>query len=145
EEGHYRPDQGRAPSAARRVFGRGAPHHHRGDGCRTAEEEGNAGDAAGWRRNGLLSPFLASSLRGAIATKQSNLLRSTGLLRFARNDEAENKCEGPGAIPGLLFFVIPGSSRSCHRATRLRACRPKTERSRARARVHPASPISLWP
>ena len=54
EEGHHRPDQGRAPGSAGRVLGRRPPHHHRGDGRRAAEEEGNAVDAAGWRRNGLL-------------------------------------------------------------------------------------------
>ena len=55
EEGHHRPDQGRAPGSAGRVLGRRPPHHHRGDGRRAAEEEGHAVDAAGWRRNGLLS------------------------------------------------------------------------------------------
>ena len=55
EEGHHRPDQGRAPGAAGRFLGRRLADHHRGDGRRTAEEEGrHAGDAAGWRRDGFL-------------------------------------------------------------------------------------------
>ena len=40
EEGHHRPDQGRAPGAAGRFLGRRPAHHHRGDGRRAAEEEG---------------------------------------------------------------------------------------------------------
>ena len=54
EKGHHRPDQGRAPGAAGRFLGRRLAHHHRGDGRRTAEEEGrHAGDAARRRRKGL--------------------------------------------------------------------------------------------
>ncbi len=56
EKGHHRPDQGRASGAARRVFGRRLAHHHRGDGCRTAEEERrDAPDAGRRRRDGLLT------------------------------------------------------------------------------------------
>ena len=59
EEGHYRPDQGRARRAAERSVDRGPAHHHRGDGRRGAEEgrsrRRHAADA-GRRRDGLLSP-----------------------------------------------------------------------------------------
>ena len=59
EEGHHRPDQGRARRAAERSVDRGPADHHRGDGCRGAEEgrsrRRHAADA-GRRRDGLLSP-----------------------------------------------------------------------------------------
>ena len=57
EEGHHRPDQGRARRAAERGVDRGPAHHHRGDGRRGAEEgrsrRRHAADA-GRRRDGLL-------------------------------------------------------------------------------------------
>ena len=39
DEGHHRPDQGRARGAAGRGLGRRPPDHHRGHGRRAAEEE----------------------------------------------------------------------------------------------------------
>ncbi len=81
EEGHHRPDQGRARRAAERGVGRRPAHHHRGDGRRGAEEgrsrRRHAADA-GRRRDGLLSPAL------------------------------KLKCEGPGEIPGLLLLPRHG-------------------------------------
>ena len=63
EEGHYRPDQGRARCAAERRLGRGPAHHHRGNGRRDAGRRTlplpYAGDA-GRRRNGLLRSALTS-------------------------------------------------------------------------------------
>ena len=54
-QGHHRPDQGRARGAAGCGLDRRPAHHHRGHGCRGAEEAepGNAG--RGWHgRHGLL-------------------------------------------------------------------------------------------
>jgi len=61
----------------------------------------------------------------------------------------------PHGGPHARRLWIPGSSRNCHRATRLRAgslVRPPEWRSSKKrkdhergARVHPASPISPWP
>ena len=71
EEGHYRPDQGRACSTSECRFDRGPAHHHRGDGCRGAEEvrsrRRHAADA-GRRRHGLLSP---ATQRNAKARERS--------------------------------------------------------------------------
>ncbi len=70
-EGHRRPGQGRAAGAAGRGFGRGPAGDHRGDGRRSAEGAGGAGDAGRrWngrhgRRHGLLSPASAQQIRRA--------------------------------------------------------------------------------
>ena len=64
EEGHHRPDQGRARRAAERSVDRGPAHHHRGDGRRGAEEgrsrRRHAADA-GRRRDGLLRSRAANA------------------------------------------------------------------------------------
>ena len=44
-QGHHRPDQGRASGAAGRGLGRRPADHHRGDGRRSAEEEGRGAPA----------------------------------------------------------------------------------------------------
>ena len=81
EEGHYRPDQGRAGRAAERSVDRGFAHHHRGDGRRTAEERKRVSGYA-WRRHGRHGWY--------------GLLRPTLNL----NDK------GPEVIPGLFLVCI---------------------------------------
>ena len=52
---HHRPDQGRAPGAAGCGVGRGAPHHHRGDGRRPGREGKRR------RRRRMIATFLIAS------------------------------------------------------------------------------------
>ena len=82
QQGHHRPDQGRALRPAGRGVGRRSPDHNRGNGCRTAEEgvrsSGNAGRRHG--RDGLLI---------------HHLVRKHG---------------GPGFLPGLFIFVVAAFS-----------------------------------
>ena len=81
---HHRPDQGRAPGAARRRLGRRAADHHRGDGRRQAAD-GRAGDAGrdGWRhgRDGWHG-------RGAWTSSPA---RGRALSRMSQNEEHMEK------------------------------------------------------
>ena len=98
EEGHHRPDQGRAPGAARRSFGRGPAHHHRGDGRRTAEEAEPDAPDAGWRRRyGLLSDAIGV-IPGAAQHEVARCRPGIGFRRRAYGR--------PGSDPGPFEYEL---------------------------------------
>ena len=87
DQGHHRPDQGRACGDPERGVGRRPPDHHRGHGRRSAEEAERGSGNAGRRRHGrhgLLSPPLRSK-----------------------------KCKGPGC-PGPFAFQEASLKRNDH-------------------------------
>ena len=92
DQGHHRPDQGRARGAAGRGLDRRPADHHRGDGRRAAEEAELRPADAGRRRHGLLS-------------------------QPSKNNRSWHRTEKARASV-RAFFILPGTSKTVTRGAR---------------------------